>query len=209
MMPEAITLLFREAREAFPPLKGKPSDNDLTTIRETFLPILMEIPYDLLGGVHSLMAILTDPGRYAADHGDSPFIHPSRLLLYGKNIATDALTVVRVRREAAHCAQLDNYASIKAASSRARRSQVSPRQGGRDLVHRSQGRGYLLYKGNRDQNHGLPRCQQQGPPRHRHDHSPNEHARLLRPGQWHSPVYYHAGGGPEKGQASRHAHHQH
>ncbi len=64
MTPEAITLLFREAHEAFPPLKGKPSDDDLTTIRETLLPILMEIPYNQLGGVHSLTAILTEPGRY-------------------------------------------------------------------------------------------------------------------------------------------------
>jgi hypothetical protein len=44
MTPEAITLLFWEARKAFPPLEGKPLDDDLTTIRETLLPILMEIP---------------------------------------------------------------------------------------------------------------------------------------------------------------------
>jgi hypothetical protein len=102
MTPEAITLLFREACEAFPPLKGKPSDDNLTTIRETLLPILMEIPYDQLGGVHSLTAILTDPGRYAADHGGSTFVRPSRLPLYDKNIPDDASTVVRVRGEAAH-----------------------------------------------------------------------------------------------------------
>jgi hypothetical protein len=81
MTPEAITLLFREACEAFPLLKGKPSDDDLTTIRETLLPILMEIPYDQLGGVHSLTAILTDPGRYAANHGGREFVRPSRLPL--------------------------------------------------------------------------------------------------------------------------------
>ena len=74
MTPKAITLLFREAHEAFPPLEGKPSDDNLTTIRETLLPILMEIPYDQLGGVHSLMAILTEPGRYATDHGGKAFV---------------------------------------------------------------------------------------------------------------------------------------
>ncbi len=74
MTPKAITLLFREACEAFPPLEGKPSNNDLTTIRETLLPILMEIPYDQLGGVHSLTATLTEPGRYAADHGGKAFV---------------------------------------------------------------------------------------------------------------------------------------
>ena len=81
MTPKAITLLFQEAREAFPPLKGKPSDNNLTMIRETLLPILMEIPYNQLGGVHSLTTILTEPGRYAANHGGSTFVRPSRLPL--------------------------------------------------------------------------------------------------------------------------------
>ncbi len=38
-MPEAITLLFREAREASPPLDGKPLEDNLTTIQETLLPI--------------------------------------------------------------------------------------------------------------------------------------------------------------------------
>ena len=115
MTPKAITLLFREAPEAFPPLKGKPSDVNLTKIRETLLPILMEIPYNQLGGVHSLTAILTDPGRYATNHGGSTFVRPSRLSLYDKNIADDAKTVVQVRGEAAHHARLDDYASYKAA----------------------------------------------------------------------------------------------
>ncbi len=94
MTPKAITLLFQEACEAFPPLKGKPLDDNLTTIRETLLPILMEIPYNQLRGVHSLTAILTDPGRYAADHGGSTFVRLSRLPLYDKNIPDDASTVV-------------------------------------------------------------------------------------------------------------------
>ena len=101
MTPSAITLLFKEARDAFPPLEGKPTDDDLLSIRETLLPILMEIPYDLLGGVHSLTAIITEAVSYAADHGGSAFVRPSRLPLYDKNIADNALTIVRVRGEAA------------------------------------------------------------------------------------------------------------
>jgi hypothetical protein len=46
MTPVAIMLLFKEARDAFPPFKGNPKDNNLLSIRETLLPILMEIPYD-------------------------------------------------------------------------------------------------------------------------------------------------------------------
>jgi hypothetical protein len=115
MTPDAITLLFREARKAFPPFKGKPTDNDLTAIRETLLPILIETPYNQLGGVHSLTAILTDPLRYAADHGGTAFKCPARLPLYDKNIADDAMIVVPVCAESAHHACLDNYVSYEAA----------------------------------------------------------------------------------------------
>ena len=41
MTPNAITLLFKEARDTFPPIKGKPSNNNLLLVRETLLPILM------------------------------------------------------------------------------------------------------------------------------------------------------------------------
>jgi hypothetical protein len=81
MTPDAITLLFKEARDTFPPIEGKPTDDDLLTIRETLLPILMEIPFDLLGGVHSLVGLLTETTRYAADHGGNAFVIPIRLPL--------------------------------------------------------------------------------------------------------------------------------
>ena len=44
MTPNTITLFFKEARDAFPPLEGKPMDYNLLAIRETLLPILMEVP---------------------------------------------------------------------------------------------------------------------------------------------------------------------
>jgi hypothetical protein len=94
MTPNAITLLFKEARDAFPPLMGKPTDDDLLSIREMLLPILVEIPYDQLGGVHSLTAIITDGVRYAADHDGNAFKRPVHLPLYDGTIADDSTTVV-------------------------------------------------------------------------------------------------------------------
>ena len=115
MTPNAITLLFKEARDAFPPIEGKPTDDDLLSIRETLLPILMEVPYDQLGGVHSLTSLITDDVRYAAEHGGNAFKRPIRLPLYDTSIKDDATTVVRVRAEAAHKARLNDYASFEAA----------------------------------------------------------------------------------------------
>jgi hypothetical protein len=115
MTPDAITLLFKEARDTFPPLKGKPTDNDLMSIGETLLPILMEIPYNQLGGVHSLMTILMDAARYTTDHGGRAFKRPDRLPLYDSSIAYDATTVVHVRAESAHMSHLNDYARYEAA----------------------------------------------------------------------------------------------
>ncbi len=115
MTPNAITLLFKEARDAFPPIKGKPTDDNLLSIRETFLPILMEVPYDQLGGVHLLTSLITDDVRYAAEHGGNAFKRPIRLPLYDMSIKDDATTVIRVRAEAAHKTRLDDYASFEAA----------------------------------------------------------------------------------------------
>ena len=69
MRPDAVTLLFKEAYDVFPPLEGKPTDDDLLAIREALLPLLMVIPYDAVGGIHSLTALLTDDAKYAAAHG--------------------------------------------------------------------------------------------------------------------------------------------
>ena len=79
MTPEAITLLFKEATEAFTPIDRKPTDDDVLAIRETLLPLLMEIPYNHLGGVHSLTGLITEATTYAAEHGNAAFVRPARL----------------------------------------------------------------------------------------------------------------------------------
>ncbi len=97
MTPNAITCLFKEAYDTFPPLKGKPTDDNLLTIRTTLLPLLMVIPYDQLKGTHSLVAILIEAAKCKADHGNNKFVRTSRLRLYDTSITDNATTVVRVR----------------------------------------------------------------------------------------------------------------
>ncbi len=110
-MPDAITHLFKEAYNTFPPLEGKPTDDDLLAIKECLLPILMVISYDQLKRIHSLMAILTEAAKYEAEHGNAKFVRPVRLPLYNKNIADNATTDVRVCTKAAHKSRLDDYAT--------------------------------------------------------------------------------------------------
>ena len=115
MTPEAITLLLKEATEDFTVIEGKPSDDDILAIRETLLPLLMDIPFDLVGGLHSLTGLITETATYEADHGNNAFVRPARLPLYDATIPDDATTVARVKRETAHKALVDDYASYEAA----------------------------------------------------------------------------------------------
>jgi hypothetical protein len=115
MRPDAVTLLFKEVFDIFPPIKGKPTDNDLLSIREALLPILMVIPFDAIGGIHSLTALLMDEAKYAAAHGGKKFVRLVRLPLYDELSPGDAPTVVRVRAEAAHKSKLEDYNNYEAA----------------------------------------------------------------------------------------------
>ncbi len=114
MTPGKITCLVKEVHDAFPPLEGKPSDNDLLAIWETLLPLLMVIPYNQLNGVYSLTAILTKAIKYKANHG-AKFVRLACLPLYNTTIADNTMTVVCVCAEAAHKSQLDDYTSYEAA----------------------------------------------------------------------------------------------
>ncbi len=115
MTPDAITRLFKEAYDTFPPLGGKPTDDDLLAIQRILLPLLMVIPYDQLEGIHSLVAIFTEAAKYEADHGNKKFARPQHLPLYDDTIANNATTAIRVCSEAAHKSRLDDYASYEAA----------------------------------------------------------------------------------------------
>ncbi len=78
MRPDAVTLLFKEAFDIFPPLEGKPMDDDLLAIREALLPILMVIPFNAVGGVHSLTALLMDEAKRQVLQGDRAVRPPVR-----------------------------------------------------------------------------------------------------------------------------------
>ena len=89
-----------------PLFEEKPTDDNLLLIREMLLPILMETPYNQLGGIHSLTAMLTDAVRYASNHGGNAFICCTHLPLYDSTIMDNATTVVRIYVESAHKARL-------------------------------------------------------------------------------------------------------
>ena len=165
----------------------------------------MEIPFDLLGGVHSLVGLLTETTRYAADHGGNAFVIPIRLPLYDGSIADDATTVICVRSEAAHKACLDDYASYEAAE---RGAAKFLRDSVEEVWYNDLKNSDTFYTkvsaldiiAFLDANSGGLHAVR------RHALPSNEHAHLLCASRWHPPVHQHAGGCAEEGEASGHAH---
>ena len=75
----------------------------------------MDIPFDLVCGIHSLTGLITETATYEADHSNTAFVRPTRLPLYDSTIPDNATTVQRVKLETVHKALVDDYASYKAA----------------------------------------------------------------------------------------------
>ena len=112
MTPEEITTLFATAATTFTPIAGQPSDDDLTALRETLYPLLLDIPYDE-AGEHNLIGILEPENKYIARWGAAfpiPVWPPSC-----PAIPNDATPVVRARREAEHAVRVQDFASYEAA----------------------------------------------------------------------------------------------
>ena len=53
-----VTLSLREAAELFATIKRKPTNNNITTIVETLVPIPMETKYDPVGNNHNLWGVI-------------------------------------------------------------------------------------------------------------------------------------------------------
>ena len=111
MNPEDIVAKFAQSLNNFEPIDRKPSDSDLTRIREAVAPLLLLIPYDETGAVHNLIGLIRPEAAYVPRYGEA-FPEPTRVGEYDKNIDDNATDVVRVRSEAAHkskCADRATY----------------------------------------------------------------------------------------------------
>ena len=80
MANKPLYLVPKSHTHTFPPLEGKPTNNNLLGIRRTLLPLLMVNAYDQLGGTHSLVAVLTEATKDKADHGNKNSYVPNASL---------------------------------------------------------------------------------------------------------------------------------
>ena len=104
MTPEEIVEKFANSLKQFNPIAGKPSNTDLTLIREVVAPLLLQIPYDKTGAMHNLISLIRPEAAYSTRYG-AAFLGPTRVGAYDATIDDDVTAVIRARTEAAHKAK--------------------------------------------------------------------------------------------------------
>ena len=108
MKSDEIQSLFAAQLETYAPIKGKPSDPDLSALQETITALLLPITYDGENGVHNLVGLIMNEYAYKMRHGAN-FPTPTRPAIYNVDIPINASNAMRVRREAAHIAKKEDH----------------------------------------------------------------------------------------------------
>ena len=114
MTPEEIVAKFANELEKFEPIDRKPSDTDLTRIREVVAPLLLQTPYDKTVGTTNLIRLIRPVAAYTTRYG-AEFVEPTRVGAYDATIDNESTSVVRARTEAAYKAKRTNRGTYKTA----------------------------------------------------------------------------------------------
>ena len=77
MKSDEIQSLFATKLETYAPIKGQPSDPDLSALQETLTAFLLPIAYDGEKDIHKLVGLIMYEDAYRARHGAN-FPTPSR-----------------------------------------------------------------------------------------------------------------------------------
>jgi len=93
MSPEEIVAKFVKAANLFEPISGQLSDVDITLIRETLTPILLQIPFDKAEALDNLVGIILGGVKYTSKYGQA-FHPPKRVGAYDETLADKAKLVV-------------------------------------------------------------------------------------------------------------------
>ena len=110
MKTTEVQAAFAALLDAFEPISGQPTDEDLTRLRRVALSALVPIPYDREKGKHSLLGLLLTDDEYHARYGTAfPVEASNRPVIYDKSIAETATAGVRAKAEAIHQAKLEDW----------------------------------------------------------------------------------------------------
>ena len=71
MTTDDILTLIKEANDTFGDIAVKPTDNDMSYMKKTLLPILLNIPYNQVDATHNVSGIITPSAKYTTNYGIS------------------------------------------------------------------------------------------------------------------------------------------
>ena len=115
MTPTALTLALADAKAAFLPIVGQPTDNNLVRINDALASMLLTITYNRSNGEQNLWGLIADADRYLHHYGLA-FVDPAtRPAVYDPNIANDASRVERFCAEASWATRIQDYKAYEVA----------------------------------------------------------------------------------------------
>jgi hypothetical protein len=115
MTPKAITSALTAAQALFLPINGQPSKDDLIRLSDAILPILLQVTYNRVNGIHNLWSLVASADCYLHHYG-APFVRPAiRPACYDLAITAEAFCVDRVCSKTAWAALLQDYKAYEAA----------------------------------------------------------------------------------------------
>ena len=120
MTPEEITVALKEAAEAFPTLGSRqPEDEDIVSIREALVPLLLRIPFDSAASAgaqkHNLSGLIQRAAVYASHRSDGATFPTYPALAIYPTLADDAKHATIRKAEAIHRVKLQDEARRLAA----------------------------------------------------------------------------------------------
>ena len=101
MTPGKILAVVKDAIDTFRNISEKPTDNDVSLMNQTILPILLKIPYNQIEATHNLSGLVSPSAKYIAKYGTA-FQRPTRPKPYSPTITATMSNVKRRKAEAMH-----------------------------------------------------------------------------------------------------------
>ena len=94
MTPKGIVAKFADTLEKFELIDSQPSDTDLMRIRAVVAPLLLQIPYDEMGGTHNLVGLFRTVAAHTTHYG-AESAKPTCVGAYDETINDNSTAVVR------------------------------------------------------------------------------------------------------------------
>ena len=113
MTPDETITVLKEATDTFGDISVKPTDNDMSRMNKTLLPILLEIPDDQVDATHNLSGLITPSVKYTKKYGTA-FKCSKRPKPYCTTITATMPDADQRKSKATHSSQKEDYQLYKA-----------------------------------------------------------------------------------------------